>query len=49
MVEAFFKVTSRSLRFEADFFSKDISRPLYQLAVIIAKKDRSYKHKETLR
>jgi len=48
MFAAYFKVTSKEFEIRTGFLSKDMSRPLYQLAMIIAKQDRSYTHNVTL-
>ena len=49
IVAAYFKVTSKEFEIRTWFLSKDMSRSLYQLAMIIAKQDRSYTHTVTLR
>jgi len=49
IVAAYFKVTSKEFEIRTGFLSKDMSRPLYQLVMIISKQDRPYARNVTLR
>lgn len=49
MVASYFKVISKESENRTGYLSKDMSRPLYQLAMNTAKQNRSYMHNVKLR